>query len=559
MDRRSLLQTLVKPASIKKNQLKTKLNTLLGGGPGLNPYSGPWGFDQAKHLLRRAMIGPDKEQIKQAVQDGLSVTINKLFAAQAEPAPPVNYNFTKDPYCAIGQSWVNASLDNTIQGVADYRRESMASWAMNLMLNEGVSIREKMTLFWYNHFVTEALFDARTVYINNKLYRQYALGNFKELTKKVTIDPAMLNYLNGNQNTKKAPNENYARELLELFTIGKGPLVGPGDYTNYTELDIQEMAKVLTGWRDVTNELDINNKNYSIFLANNHNTQTKTLSNRFGNAQITNQGDQEYANLIDIIFQQAEVARFICRKFYVWFVYYKIDASIEQDVIQPMADMLIANNFEVEPVIKALLSSEHFFQAERTGCMIKSPVDYVMSAFKMFNIPTPGSGNITKQYTFAYNLFTFTYVLQQAYFYAPNVAGWKAYYQEPAYYEMWINSVTLTIRIRIMDALTIAGFPIDNTTYKVDVLSLAKSLDAPFDPVGLIDELVQYLYPKDLTTGQKAYLKSILLPGLPDYVWTIAWNDYLADPTNPSKSGPVENQLRALLYTMCDLSEFQLM
>jgi len=558
MDRRSLFQTIVKPKSLKKHQIKLNTNTLLGGGSGLNPYTGTWGFDQAKHLLRRAMIGPNLSQIKQAAQDGLVTTINKLFAAQANPAPPLNSKYPDDPYCPIGQSWINSSLDLTKPAIAQYRIESISSWIMQLMLKEGVSIKEKMTLFWYNHFVTEAIFDARTIYINNKLYRQYALGNFKEFTKKVTIDPAMLNYLNGNQNTKKAPNENYARELLELFTIGKGPLVGPGDYTNYTELDVQEMAKVLTGWRDVTNELDINNKNYSVFIPNNHNTQTKTLSNRFNNAQITNQGDQEYANLIDIIFQQPEVARFICRKLYVWFVYYKIDATIEADVIQPMADMLIANGFEIEPVIKTLLSSEHFFEVERTGCMIKSPIDYVLGAFKMFNIPTPGATDLNKQYTFGYNLFAFSYILQQAYFFAPNVAGWKAFYQEPSFYEIWINSVTLTIRVRIMDALTIAGFPIDNTVYKLDVLTIANSLNSPFDPVDLIDELVQYLFQKDLTTGQKTYLKGILIPGLPDYVWTIAYNDYLADPTNPTKSGPIENQLRALLYTMCDLSEFQL-
>jgi uncharacterized protein (DUF1800 family) len=558
MDRRSLLQTIVKPSSIKKNLAKAKSNTILGGGSGLNPYTGTWGYDQAKHLLRRAMIGPNLAQIKQGIQDGLTITINKLFSAKADPAPPVNSKFPNDPYCAIGQTWINSSLDLTIPNIAQYRIESIASWIMDLMLHEDVSIKEKMTLFWYNHFVTEAIFDARTVYINNKLYRQYALGNFKEFTKKVTVDPAMLSYLNGNQNTKKAPNENYARELLELFTIGKGPLVGPGDYTNYTELDVQEMAKVLTGWRDVTNELDLNNKNYSVFLPNNHNIQTKTLSNRFNNAQITNLGDKEYETLIDIIFQQPEVARFICRKLYIWFVYYKIDATIEQDIIQPMADMLIANNFEIEPVIKALLSSEHFFNADMTGCMIKSPVDYVIGAFKMLNIPTPGSSDLNKQYTFAYNLFAFSYILQQAYFYAPNVAGWKAYYQEPAFYEMWINSVTLTIRIRIMDALTIGGFPIDNTTYKMDVLEFAKTLDAPFDATSLIDELIQYLYPKDLTAGQKTYLKGILIPGLPDYVWTVAYNDYLTDPTNPTKSAPIENQLRALLYTMCDLSEFQL-
>ena len=110
-----------------------------------------------------------------------------------------------------------------------------------------------MTLFWHNHFVVEFgdINDARMGYEYCRLLRQHALGNFKQLAKDVTVTPAMLRYLNGNQSTVGAPNENYGRELLELFTVGKGPLIGPGNYTNYTEADVQAAAKVLTGWRDL--------------------------------------------------------------------------------------------------------------------------------------------------------------------------------------------------------------------------------------------------------------------------------------------------------------------
>lgn len=558
MNRRSLLRSITKPNELKKEVLKQKKSLNLGGGPGLAPYTGPWNYNKAKHLLRRAMVSPNMDQIEKATQDGLTVTINQLFAPTSEPAPPVNPDFTMDPYCAVGETWVDKTLYFTVPGLALYRVQSLVSWAMGLMLNEGVSIKEKMTLFWYNHFVTESVQDARAAYINNKLYREYALGNFKEFTKKVVIDPAMLNYLNGNLNTKKAPNENFARELLELFTIGKGPLVAPGDYTNYTEQDIKEMAKVLTGWRDITDELNPTKKVYSAFFSNNHDTSVKTLSSHFGGVQISNLGDQEYAQLIDIIFQQAEVARFISRKLYRWFVYHKIDDTIEQDVIQPMADMLISNNYEIEPVVKALLSSQHFFQDEMEGCMIKTPIDFVIGAFKMNNIPTPGPADIAKQYNFWFNLFNFSFVLQQAYFYAPNVAGWTPFYQEPSFYQIWINSVTLTIRVRIMDALNVAAFPINGVNYRVDVLTMAKALDNPSDPTALIDEVIKFYLPKDLSSAQKTYLKNILIPGLPDYVWTVAWEDYLNDQSNPTKSGPIENQLRYLLYALCDLSEFQL-
>ncbi len=561
MNRRDLFRSFIKgdhSASLKSLSSGTK-TTALGIGSGLNAYSGTWGYDQAKHLLKRAMFGPTHAQILQAIQDGLSGTLVKLFSPVAEPAPPVNYNFPDDPACPIGQSWVNAVFNPLIKGLDDSRRISLAAWQMGLLLNEGVSIKEKMTLFWYNHFVTETLFDSRSAYNNIKLYRQNALGNFKEFTKKVTIDPGMLRYLNGNQNTKNAPNENYARELLELFTVGKGPIVGAGDYTTFTEKDVEQMAKILTGWVDFTNESDPNNKITALFLNINHDTSSKTLSHRFNNIVVPNMGNQEYANLVDIIFEHPELPKFIARKLYRWFIYYVIDDNIEQNVIQPMADMLVQENFEIEPVVEALLKSEHFFDPEISGCMIKSPLDHLIGALKMFDVKMPANGDYAKQYKFWETIFTYAFVLQQAYFFAPNVAGWKPYYQAPAYYQLWINSVTLPIRIRVMDALATVGAPIDGTTYKIDVLKLAKSTSDPTDPLILIEDIAKFIYPKPLSTVQKAFLKGVLLPGgLPDYVWTAVWGDYINNPNDPGKVATVEQLLRGLLYTMCDFSEFQL-
>ena len=561
MNRRDLFRSFIKSeySASLKNLTSGAKDTSLGLGSGFNQYTGPWGYAQAKHLLKRTMFGPTHQQILQAVQDGFLGTISKLFSPVAEPAPPVNYNFPNDPACPLGQSWVNAVFNPLIQGLDNSRRLSLAAWQIGLMLNEGVSIREKMTLFWYNHFVTESLFDSRAAYNNIKLYRQNALGNLKDFTKKVTIDPGMLRYLNGNLNTKNAPNENYARELLELFTVGKGPIAGPGDYTTFTEKDVEEMAKILTGWVDFTNESDPNNKISSLFLSANHHTGTKTLSSRFNNAVITNLGNQEYAKLIDVIFEHPELPKFISRKLYRWFVYYAIDDNIEQNVIQPMADLLVQNNFEIQPVVEALLKSEHFFDTEIGGCMIKSPLDHLIGSLKMFGVQMPSGSDYVKQYKFWETIFTYSFVLQQAYFFAPNVAGWKPYYQSPSYYQLWINSVTLPIRIRVMEALATVGAPIDGTVYKIDVFKLAKSTSDPTDPSVLIEDIANFIYPKPITTVQKAFLKGVLLPGgLPDYVWTAVWGDYVNNPNDPGKAATVEQLLRGLLYTMCDFSEFQL-
>ncbi|MBP7821799.1 MAG: DUF1800 domain-containing protein [Saprospiraceae bacterium] len=552
MNRRSLLKSVF-------TQRNTILNsTLCGQTSSLAPYTGTWTYETAAHLLKRAMFGPTHQQIKQAVTDGLDATIAKLFTTLPEPLPPVNPNNSNDPNVPIGSTWVDAPFDIDL---ANYRISSLLSWTMKELYNEQVNIREKMTLFWYNHFVTQGILDARIVYHNIKTYRQNALGNFKEFVKIVTIDPVMLTFLNGNESTKAAPNENYARELLELFTIGKGPQIAPGDYTNYTETDIQQMAKVLTGWRLNNAYIPGAVLNYgSFFTLNRHDTTTKVLSSKFNNTQIPNMGDQEYAFLIDTIFEQAEVARFICRKLYRYFVFSNINDTIEQNIIQPMANLLIANNYEITPVLQALLKSEHFFDIEMRGLIIKPPIDFLISTLKIFNIPLPNATNLAKQYNTFKNIYEATYALQQAYYDAPDVAGWKAYYQEPGYYHIWLSSVTLPLRIKIMNGLSTVGIPIAGTTYSIDVLNFIQIFDDPSDPNLLIADLIKLLFPFPLADSQILQLKAILLGGQSqDHYWTDAWVDYINNPSNPLFVNTVKTKLNILFYSLTGLSEYQLM
>lgn len=216
---------------------------------GLIPYTGPWTFELAAHLLRRTTYGPTLTNIKWALDQGLEATVEKLFEEIPLPDPPVNAFYPGDPNVPIGETWIEEPyFNNILNEQASYRFRSVTSWTFGLMWQEGISIREKLTLFWHNHVPVNAVEDPKFLYRYGALLRSYAWGNFRDLMKDITIDPAMLRYLNGFQNQKEAPNENYARELLELFTIGKGPLAAPGDYTNYNEQDVQAMARVLSGW-----------------------------------------------------------------------------------------------------------------------------------------------------------------------------------------------------------------------------------------------------------------------------------------------------------------------
>ncbi len=279
----------------------------------LNKYTGPWSAHLAAHLFRRTTYGVKYETIKQFATKTLDETINIIMSPLGPPPPPINISYADDPDVPIGTTWVDKGVS---QNVNNYRTASLRGWSFELMLNGGPNIREKMTMFWHNHFVTADINDPRFSYKYIELLRSNALGNFKQLTKLVTIDPAMLNYLNGRDNTKQAPNENFARELMELFTLGKGDLVGPGDYTTYTEDDVKELAKALTGWIDVRNMLPITSQ----FVLNRHDVTTKKLSHRFNNVSISNAGANEYSNVIDIIFQKPEVALFIAGQIYRWFV-----------------------------------------------------------------------------------------------------------------------------------------------------------------------------------------------------------------------------------------------
>ncbi len=555
MDRRSTLGVLL-GRSEKRHRAELRLS---GFGGGLTPYSGPWDVAAASHLLRRATFGPAPAELQQALSLGLEGTLDTLFATKAPPAPPINYINANDPYVPIGQTWIDAPYDAVV-ALRPARTASLNAWTVGVLLQEGLSIREKMTLFWHNHFVTarSEVNDPKYQYVYISLLRGFATGNFRELTKRITVDPSMLIYLNGNLSTKNNPNENYARELLELFTIGKGPQVGPGDYTHYTEDDVLAMARVLTGWITTGfNTLTPGIKVGSEFRILRHDTGSKTLSHRFDKQVINNLGDQEYAHLIDIIFGKPECARFIARKLYRWFAYYEIDAAVEAEVIEPMAQLILENDYEIAPALRALLASEHFFDECRRGVMIKHPVDFTISMLRQGGWTAPGT--LTNQYRYWALVFPAFTLMQMEYYNPPGVAGWKAWYQDPVWYQSWINSVTLPLRSGLVKLAVVTGIKLGaQPAVPVPVLDWVKQLPDPTQPDAVIEGFIQWLFPKPVSEAKKAYLKEVLLPGLPDYEWTVEYLDHLANPGDQNLANAVANKLRNLVSTMMQMPEYQL-
>lgn len=521
----------------------------------LTPYSGTWTKVQAAHLLRRTLFGPTFEQIQQAIADGMDATVDALLTLPAQTFP---LTFSPDETVAAqGATWVNSVYPSANAAVVNNARQnSLGAWAMQRINTEAFSIQEKMCLFWDNHFGVEGTFDARAIYNLHNLYRTHCLGNFKQLVKEVTVDPNMLLFLNGATNNQFSPNENYSRELLELFTVGKGPQVGPGDYSNYTESDILEGSKILTGWT-VDGLLSTSMTSpVSMYLPILHDGTTKTLSAYFGNAVITNADGLEYSNYIDVIFQQPNMARHICRKLYRWFVNYDLTPSVEATVIADMAATLEANDFEILPVMQELLKSEHFYDATMLGTIIRNPLECV---FGMMNATHSVPGfDLATNYTMYLNAYYFSATLGMDYFRPPSVGGWTGYYQAPAYSRLWANASYIKLRFDLGTYLTVfTGIVVNGNTWKVNALGLLAGLSVPSDAPQVIDDIVDVFCPKGLPLAQKLVLKSLLTNGLPDFEWTLQYNEYLANPGNPTYSDPVRQRVEFVLYRLFQLPEFQ--
>jgi len=551
MDRRNFFSSILVNNSLTSSALGIQSLEECATGS-IEQYSGPWGVRQAAHLLRRTVYGANLSQITEMASLDVGTAVDLLLAELAMPEGPQNYDFESDPNVSVGQSWVNAPF----YALNNYQFRSMNAWTAGRMLSGELNLREKMVLFWHNHFPVGDILDARFLYRYNSTLRRFALGNFKQLTKEITVDPAMLRYLNGNQNTRNAPNENYARELLELFTVGKGDLAGPGDYTTFTEADVTAMAKCLTGWRDVGYRSALIGTIGNQFRAGQHDTTQKQLSHRFGGAIIPNAGQDEYANLIDVVFQSPHVALHICRKLYRYFVYYQIDDQVETHIIRPMAEAFEASGFDIKEPLSLLLKSEHFFDIENEGCIIKNPWEFLTNVIVPFNLrPNP---DLASTYRFWLAVFQYASLLQMQFYAPPDVAGWKAYYQSPSYYQLWLSSVSIILRQNLTSAILAAGVNTGGIRIDINVLDLINGLPDPFDVNEVLKSIQTMTLPKSFSDNQLAVIKDILIPGLPDYEWTIEYNLYLENPNNVIIRRALEAKIRAMLNYLFKMPEYQL-
>ncbi|HEY6505875.1 MAG TPA: DUF1800 family protein [Chitinophagaceae bacterium] len=550
---------------------------------GVAPYAGAWTEWEVLHLLRRTGFGFKKNYVDTLLAMTPDAAVDHLMNIDTTPpSPPVNWyeNIQPDQDLVPYGSDVTNSFFATNAAGQDtnvQRNQGMRRWLYGLMLNSDHTIREKMVWFWY-HFLPIDFDDiyqtsnsyiksnsARVFYRYFKLFRDNSLGNFKTLIRQLSTEPGMMYYLNNQQNSASAPDENYARELMELFTLGKGA------DSQYTQSDVVEAAKVLTGWR-VQN---LNTANIvTNFVPGSHSTANKQFSAFFNNTAINYQSGANGANeldlLINMIFSKSDVvSKYICRRLYRYFVYYDIDANVEANVITPLAQTFVSNNWDILPVLKQLFKSQHFFDPANRGVYIKTPFDVVVGSLRTFNVNTNVSdpSNYEAQYkVWHYFNNTICNAIEQYAGSIPNVAGWNPFYQTPAYHQYWINTNTIQKRFKFLQDV-FNGYNLNynglTTNIKVNVIAFAQQFDNATcaDPNLLITAFIKYLLPLDLSPAQQSSIKlNTLLSGqTTDSYWTTAWNNYIANPTNTTNINTVTNRLKSLLTTIVQLAEYQLM
>ena len=356
----------------------------------LQPYRSVLGERAAAHLLRRAGFGGSPAEVRRYAAMSARDAVASLVAF-----PPAD----------------SVAPPQAIEGTGRPVRRILALqlWWLNRMLSTPAPLQEKMALYFHGHFTSRAtpLFP-RITYNQNTLFRRYALGNLRELTRSVSKDGAMLIYLNGAQNVAAHPNENYARELMELFTLG---------VDNYTEADVRESARAWTGWR-------VDRRSDTVaFDPSLHDAGIKSFLGRSGNFN----GDQ----IVDIIFAKPQCARFFAASLLSWFVY----DDPEAELVERVAALLRRHDYELSPVVAAILSSEVFYSPRAYRARVKSPVELVVGTYKMLGLSTIDARALQPLAQMGQRLF-----------FPPSVAGWPGGAN-------WLTSGTMIARQNFLTRL----------------------------------------------------------------------------------------------------------
>ncbi len=489
------------------------------------PYQQPLSRDDALHLLRRFTLGPTQALVEQLVGKSAEEAVELLLGTPTtEPAVP-----SPGPWVDQAQEdprGVDIVTRGQIEATWQSNFKRLQQWWIDLMRTEEFPAREKLTLFWSGHFTTEFTYDLgyippQVLYRQNLMLRQMRLGNFRTFLEAVTLDCAMLEYLGGTLNVVGKPNENYAREMMELYSTGIGW---------YTEGDVKEAARVLTGWKASLysdapapngifntwfkpSDHDIGAKQFLGFTipARDQDTNTEYLVRT-----------QEVRRMIEILFEQrAEaIARFMVGKLYRFFVYSNPDAT-DAETLAALMQVFIQNDFELRPLLHTLLASEHFFDPANRGVQIKTPADYAVGLARQLGVTLPNAADALAR-------------MEQDLIDPPDVSGWRGY-------RTWISTKTIPHRVQYAHQLI-------TSMSDQQAQQFVRSFDGWQDIDSFTTELTRFLLPRPVGSARLAYYTDVLLAGAPRYEWPSIVNDAPA----------VATRLRAVLRVIVKAPDYHL-
>ncbi|HTV74090.1 MAG TPA: DUF1800 domain-containing protein [Candidatus Acidoferrales bacterium] len=463
----------------------------------LAPYAGPWNTRLAAHLLRRAGFGGSPDDVTRLAGLSMNGAVDSLvhfpptdlptqpeipdegYAAEAQMmqrglaagAGVADGNSILVPAAMAGSAAQasSAQSDAQIEQLKDERRMArraaniaIMTWWLERMLKTPAPLQEKLTLFWHGHFTTAEGakgVTAQDAVNQNNLYRSNALGNIRDLAQAVSRDPAMLKYLDNARSVKAHPNENYARELMELFTLGIG---------NYTEQDVRESARAFTGW---TVRHPLRGGGFYENAAQ-HDDGLKTF--------LGHTGDLDGNDIVTIIFEQPACSKWFANKLLNFFVY----NDPEPELIDAVAGSLVKNDFELAPVLSMLLRSDVFYSDRAYRALVKSPVEFVIGSYQLYGIET-----IEPQTLGVLNR------MGQAIFHPPSVKGWDGGIA-------WLNSQTLLTRENFASALMASQQMVSRDSWLSD--------GVPANARAAVDKLVGTILYGDASAAAVAQVQAYL-------------------------------------------------
>src|SRR5262245_22567848 len=479
-------------------------------------------YDEAAHLLRRIGFGGSPEQIDQTTTLGREGAVDSF----------INY-----------QQIDNSSMDDVLRNSFDFsdpfnfprfNRGELERWWFTRMVYTQRQFEEKMTLFWHNHFATAASKTGELfIYLQNLKLRNHALNRFDDLVLEVARDPAMLIWLDGVTNIRGNPNENFARELQELFTMGITDVV-TGE-ANYGELDVKEIARAFTGWKFLHNR---NDDPFAYTFVRNEFEHDNTNKAVYSGKPWALSGNLDGGDIVDAICARQATARYLVKKLFEFFVYPLMSDAADKTTIEKFADVYMSHNHSIKELVRAIFTSDEFFSERARFALVKSPVEVIVGAIRMLGARyNPGTS--MREGASNNTLAAMSIFLGQELFNPPDVAGWRLNLS-------WINTSTLLNRFTYADLL---------------VINRTRDLNAP--GLWLSHEQVRSFAKKNAKKTVKKLL-STLGPLEVDGEMISALRTYIESDDQGNRVGFViddptlDKKVRGLIHLIMCLSEFQL-